>query len=256
MHCTPSRHETCARTHCQASLHLHSTSSDTASLVCVLHRSRISPARASMAVAHTTGRLRSAEWASQALARLARPAAAPCRHSARRLAARAAGASPADKGAASGAPAPAQRNSRTSRTIPLATTAHRELELGPANLMSQYREQKQVRRQRACKLAAPVQSTVNVTSRTDPQLPSLPQAAARGGGTPFVLPLLVLPLCELPTKTLTLPVPEEACYSRMFALVDSSASRLFGACLADPATQSMESGEFAGRGGSVDGCLA
>ncbi|KAI7837942.1 hypothetical protein COHA_008248 [Chlorella ohadii] len=66
------------------------------------------------------------------------------------------------------------------------------------------------------------------------------QAAAHTTGRSFVLPLLVFPLPELPTETLTLPVQED-CYRRMFSLVDRSASRLFGVALADAASESMES---------------
>lgn len=45
-------------------------------------------------------------------------------------------------------------------------------------------------------------------------LSSPAQAAAHTSGRSFVLPLLIFPLPELPTETLTLPVQEE-CYRRM-----------------------------------------
>ena len=65
---------------------------------------------------------------------------------------------------------------------------------------------------------------------------------------PFILPLMTLSKCKLPTESVPLQIFEPR-YRLMFKLVNQSASRRFGVVLADKSSGMMESGEGARLGG-------
>lgn len=152
----------------------------------------------------------------------------------------AAAAAGGDRNGGGGASGP-----RRPRTIALAAASRAPFgEVLPAELLAKYQEQQQVGGW-APTCGAACTSTAGVHQLPMRSTCAAPvQAEAHAGGRPFVLPLLVFPLPELPTESLALPV-QEGCYREMFALVERSASRLFGAVLAHPEAQSIESGVWA-----------
>ena len=146
---------------------------------------------------------------------------------------------PARAATAAGGGGSGAGGTRRPRSIALAAAARMlrgGVEVAPAELLTQYSAQQQVRgvcwrpvRAKPSPCSLLLERLVQTNGFSSPKpfsrvatahLLSGPhplrcvQAAAHTSGRSFVLPLLVFPLPELPTDTLTLPVQED-CYRRM-----------------------------------------